>query len=162
MWWWERGLVHSELSKPPNSGAVEFLTSPHKKTEATWLSDSPRKSLKLRREERPRGLEAGKGQQRRQAFRSAENVHQPDYPAACFTCSGTRRAGRSAGALRTLARSDDTAGSRAGGRRRPPETHARSPLKANWWLDDPGLQKRLFTASGQEELGRGSVTPGRR
>lgn len=111
--------------------------------------------MKLRREERPRGLEAGKGQQRRQAFRSAENRHQLTIPATRFTCSGHGGLGAPAGAFRTRARSDNTAGSRAGGRRRPPETTRAHPLKANWWLDDPGVAKEAVHCLGQEELGRG-------
>lgn len=56
--------------------------------------------------------------------------------------------------FRTRARSDNTAGSRAGGRSRPPETRHAHPLKVNSWLDDPGVVKEAVHCLGQEELGR--------
>lgn len=108
--------IQQMSSKPQSQVLWNSWLRLHKKTEATLLSDSLRKSLKLRREEeRPWVLEAGKGQQRRQAFRSAENRHQLTIPATCFTCSGHGGLGAPGGAFRTPARSDKAAGSRAGG-----------------------------------------------
>lgn len=52
-----------------------------------------------------------------------------------------------------MARSDNTAGSRAGGRSRPPEIMHAHPLKVNLWLDDPGVVKEAVHCLGQEELG---------
>ena len=57
-------------------------------------------------------------------------------------------------ASRTPGRSDNAAGSRAGGGRPPEITHA-YPLKAHLWLDDPGAVKESVHCLGQEELGRG-------
>ena len=39
---------------------------------------------------------------------------------------------------------------------RPPETTHAHPLKANWWLDDPGVAKEAVHCLGQEEVGRGA------
>lgn len=76
-------------------------------------------------------------------------------PAACFTCSG-RGGGAPLGLVfRTIARGDKSAGSRAGGRRRPPEIVHAHPLKANLWLGGPGVGKEAAHCLGREELGRG-------
>lgn len=121
------------------------------KTNVILLCDFFRKHFEAQRRRRATTLDAVRGQQRLQTEESTESAAGAG-PAAASHAQCWGRALRAG--LRSRCKEWHTAGSRAGGRSRLPETVHAHPLKVNLWLADPGVGKEAAHCLGQEELGR--------
>lgn len=149
MWQWGRGLHHfwnprSLSHQIPHllcSGIPDF-TYENQSYFAIWLLENVLNPEKEKRSniwgsEKDSGGSAG------------------GTPAAGFTCSGCWRLGTPGAGLENICKKWQNCRKLRGWECSPPERRHAHPLKANLWLDDPGVGKEAVHCLGQEELGRG-------